>query len=50
MVNQLGYAPQAEKQVVYPGGDANDMEVRDLKGKTVLKLKAPMVYDWEYSG
>ncbi len=50
LVNQLGYAPQAEKQVVYPGGDANDMEVRDLKGKMVFKLKAPMVYDWEYSG
>ena len=50
LVNQLGFAPNAEKTVVYPGSDANGLEVRDLKGKTVLKLKAPMVYDWEYSG
>ena len=50
LMNQLGYAPDAEKTVVYPGSDANGLEVRDLNGKTVLKLKAPMVYDWDYSG
>jgi hypothetical protein len=38
LMNQLGYAPEAEKQVVYPGSDANGLEVRDLNGKTVLKL------------
>ena len=50
LVNQLGYYPDAEKTVVFPGNDANGLEVRDLKGKTVLKLKAPLVYDWDYSG
>ena len=50
LVNQLGFAPEAEKTVVYPGSDANGLEVRDLNGKMVLKLKAPMVYDWDYSG
>ena len=50
LVNQLGYYPEAEKSVVYPGNDANGLEVRDLDGKTVLKLDAPDVYDWEYSG
>ena len=50
LVNQLGFAPDAEKLVVYPGSDANGLEVRDLNGKTVLKLDAPMVYDWDYSG
>ena len=50
LVNQLGFTPDAEKTVVYPGSDANGLEVRDLNGKTVLKLDAPMVYDWEYSG
>ena len=50
LVNQLGFAPEAEKIVVYPGSDANGLEVRDLNGKTVLKLDAPMVYDWEFSG
>lgn len=50
LVNQLGFAPDAEKIVVYPGSDANGLEVRDLNGKTVLKLDAPMVYDWDYSG
>ena len=50
LVNQLGYYPDAEKTVVYPGNDANGLEVRDLNGKTVLKLDAPDVYDWEYSG
>ena len=50
LMNQLGYAPEAEKQVVIPGNDANGLEVRDLKGKTVLKLKAPNVGEWEYSG
>ena len=50
LVNQLGFAPDAEKIVVYPGSDANGLEVRDLNGKTVLKLEAPMVYDWDYSG
>lgn len=50
LVNQLGFAPDAEKLVVYPGSDANGLEVRDLNGKTVLKLEAPMVYDWDYSG
>ena len=49
-MNQLGYYPNAEKTVVYPGNDANGLEVRDLNGKTVLKLKAPLVYDWDYSG
>ena len=50
LMNQLGYAPEAEKQVVIPGNDANGLEVRDLNGKTVLKLKAPNVGEWEYSG
>ncbi len=50
LMNQLGYAPDAEKQVVYPGSDANGLEVRDMNGKTVLKLDAPMVYEWDYSG
>ena len=50
LVNQLGFTPDAEKIVVYPGSDANGLEVHDLNGKVVLKLKAPMVYDWEYSG
>ena len=50
LMNQLGYYPNAEKTVVYPGNDANGLEVRDLNGKTVLKLKAPLVYDWDYSG
>ena len=50
LVNQLGYYPEAEKSVVYPGNDATGLEVRDLSGKTVLKLDAPDVYDWEYSG
>ncbi|MBR4917210.1 MAG: glycoside hydrolase family 9 protein [Fibrobacter sp.] len=50
LVNQLGYYPEAEKSVVYPGNDANGLEVRDLNGKTVLKLDAPDVYDWDYSG
>ena len=50
LMNQLGFYPEAEKTVVYPGNDANGLEVRDLNGKTVLKLDAPDVYDWEYSG
>ena len=50
LMNQLGLYPDAEKTVVYPGNDANGLEVRDLNGKTVLKLDAPDVYDWEYSG
>ena len=45
LVNQLGFTPDAEKIVVYPGSDANGLEVHDLNGKVVLKLKAPMVYD-----
>ena len=49
-MNQLGFAPDAEKTVVFPGNDANGLEVRDLSGKTVLKLKAPDVYEWDYSG
>ena len=50
LMNQLGFAPDAEKTVVFPGNDANGLEVRDLSGKTVLKLKAPDVYEWDYSG
>ena len=50
LMNQLGYAPEAEKQVVIPGNDDKGLEVRDLNGKTVLKLKAPYVLEWEYSG
>ena len=50
LMNQLGFYPDAEKTVVYPGNDANGLEVRDHSGKTVLKLDAPDVYDWEYSG
>ena len=50
LMNQLGYAPEAEKQVVIPGNDASGLEVRDLNGKTVLKLNAPYVLEWEYSG
>ena len=50
LVNQLGFTPESEKIVVIPGNDANPLEVRDMSGKTVLALEAPMVYDWEYSG
>jgi endoglucanase len=50
LVNQLGFAPESEKIVVIPGNDANPLEVRDMAGKVVLTLEAPMVYDWEYSG
>lgn len=50
LVNQLGFTPEAEKTVVIPGSDANEVEVRDLNGKTILKLAAPYVYDWEFSG
>jgi endoglucanase len=50
LVNQLGYYPDAEKTVVYPGNDASGLEVRDMNGKTVLTLDAPDVYDWDYSG
>ena len=43
-INQLGFAPKAEKQVVIPGNDASPLEVIDLKtGKPVLKIKAPYV-------
>ena len=50
LVNQLGFTPESEKTVVIPGNDANPLEVRDMSGKAVLTLEAPMVYDWEYSG
>ena len=50
LVNQLGFTPESEKIVVIPGNDANTLEVRDMAGKVVLSLEAPMVYDWEYSG
>ena len=50
LLNQLGFTPEAEKQFIIPGSDANPVEIRDLNGKTILKLKAPLVYDWEYSG
>ena len=50
LVNQLGFTPESEKTVVIPGNDANPLEVRDMAGKVVLTLEAPMVYDWEYSG
>lgn len=50
LANQLGFTPDAEKTVIIPGNDANGIEVRDLGGKTVLKLKASDVYEWEYSG
>lgn len=50
LFNQVGYTPESEKQIVIPGSDANPLEIRDLNGKTVLKLDAPMVYDWEFSG
>lgn len=50
LINQLGFAPNSEKLAVVPGSDANELEVRDLNGKTVLKMDAPLVYDWNYSG
>lgn len=50
LFNQLGYTPEAQKQIVIPGNDANPLEVYDLQGKRVLKLDAPLVWDWEYSG
>ncbi|MCQ2121516.1 MAG: glycoside hydrolase family 9 protein [Fibrobacter sp.] len=50
LLNQLGFTPDAEKQVVIPGSDANPVEIRDMNGKTVLKMKAPNVGEWEYSG
>ncbi len=50
LINQLGFTPNSEKLAVVPGSDANELEVRDLNGKTVLKMDAPMVYDWEFSG
>lgn len=50
-INLLGFAPNAEKQVVIPGNDASPLEVIDLKtGKPVLKLKAPYVGEWDASG
>ena len=50
-INLLGFAPNAEKQVVIPGNDASPLEVIDLKtGKPVLKLKAPYVGEWDDSG
>lgn len=48
-INQLGFAPKAEKLVVIPGNDANPVEVHDLNGKAVLKLKPSMVWEWQYS-
>lgn len=50
LFNQLGFTPASEKLVVIPGSDANPVEIRDLDGKTVLSLEAPLVYDWDYSG
>ena len=50
LFNQLGYTPEAQKQIVIPGNDANPLEVYDLQGKRVLKLNAPLVWDLEYSG
>jgi len=50
LINQLGFAPNSEKLAVVPGSDANELEVRDLNGKTVLTMEAPLVYDWEFSG
>lgn len=50
LLNQLGFAPEAEKQVVIPGNDATPVEIRDMAGKTVLKLPAALVEEWEYSG
>lgn len=50
LVNQLGFTPEAEKTVVIPGNDASPIEIRDLSGKTVLKLDASDVYDWDFSG
>ena len=50
LINQLGFTPESEKLALVPGSDANELEVRDLSGNTVLKMEAPLVYDWEYSG
>lgn len=50
LMNQLGFTPDAEKTVIIPGHDANPVEVRDLGGKSVLKLPAAMVGEWEFSG
>lgn len=50
LMNQLGFTPDAEKIVIIPGHDANPVEVRDLGGKSVLKLPAAMVGEWEFSG
>ena len=50
LFNQLGFTPSSEKIIVIPGSDANPLEIRDNNGKTILKLEAPLVYDWDYSG
>ena len=50
LINQLGFNPESEKFALVPGSDANDAEIRDMDGKTILKIKAPLVYDWNYSG
>ena len=50
LMNQLGFFPDAEKTVVYPGEGSDALEVRDMKGKTVLKVDAPKASEWEYSG
>lgn len=50
LFNQLGFTPSSEKIIVIPGSDANPLEIRDNNGKTILKLEAPLVYDWDFSG
>lgn len=50
-VNQLGFAPGSQKTAVIPGDDAAPLEIRDMhSGKTVLTVKAPLVYTWDASG
>ena len=43
LINQLGFNPESEKFALVPGSDANDAEIRDMDGKTILKIKAPLV-------
>ncbi|MCF0215439.1 MAG: glycoside hydrolase family 9 protein [Fibrobacteraceae bacterium] len=48
-INQMGFAPKAEKIIIIPGNDGYPVEVRNLSGKKVLDLKPSLVWEWEYS-
>lgn len=50
MMNQLGFAPPAEKLVILPGNEATPIEIKDLKGRTVLTVKPSNATVWAASG